>query len=311
MQSNSGASVRLYLVSQISVSSFSPALFQVCAKGTPSEQPESERAGRFKICFFQATRIVRQRRMLSAQIQMSGGMIINFFYNNTKTNQISTPISVKNIGTLHNQILDLYYSRHVFGTKESVSLKEKIAIVDQYYKEHGITPLFSTIVKRDTNIVNNLKLIISNSYTFETNYKVINDLYKKQVYSKDEYVFMKRFYDSIQPNLSNPETVLKIIDNFEGKLQNSNEYLPVEKKQLESVMSIAKSSVRYWAYGNGSFKATLATEFEWPSWVERDVGGAGMAVEGGAAEEYFIWTGGNPYVYFGTVLGFAAVASMI
>ncbi len=99
----------------------------------------------------------------------------------------------------------MYYSKHAFGTKESVSLKDKIAIVDQYYKEHDITPLFSTIVKRDTNIVYNLKRITSNSYSFETNYKVINDLYKKHAYSKDEYVFMKRFYDSIQPNLSNPE----------------------------------------------------------------------------------------------------------
>ncbi|VAW26235.1 hypothetical protein MNBD_BACTEROID07-935 [hydrothermal vent metagenome] len=108
-----------------------------------------------------------------------------------------------------------------------------------------------------------------------------------------------------------PDVVIKIIDNFEGKLQNSGKYSPIESKQLESVMSIAKSSVQYWSYGNGSLKAALATEYELPSWAERDIGGAGMAVEGGAAEEYFIWTGGNPYVYFGTVLGFAAVASMI
>ena len=40
--------------------------------------------------------------------------------NDAKTNQISTPISVKNIGPLHNQILNLYYSKHAFGTKESV-----------------------------------------------------------------------------------------------------------------------------------------------------------------------------------------------
>ena len=146
----------------------------------------------------------------------------------------------------------MYYSKHAFGTKESVSLKYRIAIVDQYYKEHGITPLFSTIVKRDTNIVYNLKRITSNSYSFETNYKVINDLYKKHVYSKDEYGFMKRFYDSIQPNLSNPEAVLKIIGSFEDELQNSGKYSPIESKQLESVMSIAKSSVQYWAYGNGS-----------------------------------------------------------
>ncbi len=73
--------------------------------------------------------------------------------NNIKINQSKTPITLKNIGTLHNQILNLYYSKHAFGTKESVSLKDKIAIVDEYYKEHDITPLFSTIVKQDTNIV--------------------------------------------------------------------------------------------------------------------------------------------------------------
>ena len=164
-------------------------------------------------------------------------------------------------------------------------MKDKIAIVDQYYKEHGITPLFSTIVKRDTNIVYNLKRITSNSYSFETNYKVINDLYKKHAYSKDEYDFMKRFYDSIQPNLSNPEAVLKIIGSFEKKLQNSNEYLPAEKNQLESVMAIAKSSVQYWAYGNGSFKSTLATEFELPDWTYRDIGGAASSVADLSAEE--------------------------
>lgn len=122
----------------------------------------------------------------------------------TNTTQIPKPINEKNIGLLHNQILNLYYSKHVFGAKESVSLKDKIAVVDQYYKEHGITPLFSTIVKQDTNIINNLKQIGSTGYSFEINYKIINDLYKKHIYSKDEYNFMKRFYDSIQSNLSNP-----------------------------------------------------------------------------------------------------------
>ena len=122
---------------------------------------------------------------------------------------------------------------------------------------------------------------------------------------------MKRFYDSIQPNLSNPEAVLKIIDNFEGQLQNSNEYLPVEKKQLESVMSVAKSSVQYWAYGNGSFKAGLAMEFEWPSWVERDVSGAGSAVMSTFAVDAYVATGFDPAGYFGAILGMAAVASMI
>jgi len=157
--------------------------------------------------------------------------------NDIKTNQNNHPITLKNIGTMHNQILDLYYSKHVFRAKESVSLKDKIAIVDEYYKEHNITPLFSTIVKQDTNLVYHLKQITSNSYQFTTNYK-INDLYNRHIYSKAEYTFMKRFYDSIQPNLSNPVAVLKIIGNFENELQNSSNYLKVEKEQLESVMCL-------------------------------------------------------------------------
>lgn len=40
------------------------------------------------------------------------------------------------------------------------------------------------------------------------------------------------------------------------------------------------------SYGNGSFKATPATEYELPGWAERDIRGAGMAVMGGYAEEY-------------------------
>jgi len=226
-----------------------------------------------------------------------------------KTNQNNTLITLKNIGTMHNQILDLFYSKHVFRAKESVSLKDKIAIVDQYYKEHGITPLFSTIVKQDTNIIHNLKQITTNTYNFNTNYKIINELYKNHTYSKAEYLFLKRFYDSIQPNLSNPVVVLKIIGNFEKELQNSSNYLKVEKEQLESVMSIAKSSVQYWSYGNGSFKATLATEGGLPSWVYRDVAGAGMAVEGGLAVTAAVFAG--PWGYFGAILGTAAVASMI
>ena len=218
---------------------------------------------------------------------------------------------MKNIGTMHNQILDLYYSKHVFRAKESVSLKDKIAIVDEYYKEHGITPLFSTIVKQDTNLVYHLKQITSNSYQFTTNYKIINDLYNRHIYSKAEYAFMKRFYDTIQPNLSNPVAVLKIIGNFEKELQNSNNYLKVEKEQLESVMSIAKSSVQYWAYGNGSFKASLATEGGLPHWVYRDIAGAGIAVTGGYATYAYLMTGFNPVGFFGAILGVAAIASMI
>lgn len=92
-------------------------------------------------------------------------------------------------------------------------------------------------------------------------------------------------------------------------MQNSGKYSPIESKQLESVMSIAKSSVQYWAYGNGSFKASLATEGGLPSWVYRDVAGAGMAVEGGYAVTAVVFAG--PWGYFGAILGTAAVASMI
>ncbi len=232
--------------------------------------------------------------------------------NDTKIKQNNpTQIPLNRIGAMHNQILNLYYSKYQFGTKESVSLKDKIAIVDEYYKEHGITPLFSTIVKEDTNLIYYAKQIASNSYNFKTNYKIINNLYKNHTYSKAEYSFMKRFYDSIQPNLTKPDVVLKIIANFENELQNSGNFLQVEKEQLESVMSIAKSSVQYWSYGNGSFKATLETEYELPTWAERDIAGAGMAVEGGYAVNVYFATGLDPLGYFGTILGFAAVASMI
>ncbi len=122
-------------------------------------------------------------------------------------------------------------------------------------------------------------------------------------------MFLKRFYDSIQPNLSNPVAVLKIIGNFEKELQNNNNYLKVEKEQLESVMSIAKSSVQYWSYGNGSFKATLATEGGLPSWVYRDVGGAASSVADLSAEEGAAIAG--PWGFFGVMLGKAAIASMI
>lgn len=93
-------------------------------------------------------------------------------------------------------------------------------------------------------------------------------------------------------------------------MQNSNEYLPVEKKQLESVMSIAKSSLQYWVYGNGYFKAGLATDNA-PVWVYRDLAGAGGAVYSGTAVTAFVATGFDPAGYFGAILGMAAVASMI
>jgi hypothetical protein len=109
--------------------------------------------------------------------------------------------------------------------------------------------------------------------------------------------------------ISHPEVVLKIIDNFEGNLQNSNEYLPVEKKQLESVMSIAKSSVQYWAYGSGHFKAGLATDVYVPEWVDRDIAGAGGSLLSGTAVTAATFLG--PWGYFGAILGTAAIASMI
>ena len=120
---------------------------------------------------------------------------------------------------------------------------------------------------------------------------------------------MKRFYDSIQPNLSNPVAVLKIIGNFEKELQNNNNYLKVEKEQLESVMSIDKSSVQYWSYGNGSFKATLATEYELPAWASHDIAGAASSVADLSAEEGAAIAG--PWGFFGVMLGTAAIASMI
>ena len=103
--------------------------------------------------------------------------------------------------------------------------------------------------------------------------------------------------------------VLKIIGNFEKELQNSSKYLPAEKNQLESVMSIAKSSVQYWTYGNGSFKSTLATEFELPTWAERDIGGAASSVMDGSAEDGAGIAG--PWGFFAVMLGTAAIASMI
>ncbi len=222
----------------------------------------------------------------------------------------TTPITLKNIGSLHNQILNMYYSKYAFGTKEGVSLKDKIAVVDKYYKEHGITPLFSAIVKQDTNIIYNLKQITSGSYNFKINFKIIDGFYKRHIYSKAEYNFMKRFYDSLQPNLAKPGVIIKIINSFENELRNSKNYLPIEKNQLESVMAIAKSSMQYWTYGNGSFKESLSTE-ELPTWAERDISGAGSAVMSTYAVDAYVATGFDPVGYFGAILGMAAVASMI
>jgi hypothetical protein len=57
-------------------------------------------------------------------------------------------------------------------------------------------------------------------------------------------------------------------------------------------------------------KATLATEFELPTWAERDIGGAASSVADLSAEEGAIIAGG-PWGFFGVMLGTAAIASMI
>ncbi len=207
--------------------------------------------------------------------------------------------------------MNLYYSKYAFGTKEGVSLKDKIAVVDKYYKEHGITPLFSTIVKKDTNLIFYYKKISSKDYTFNTSYSIIKDLYRKGIYSKSEYLFMTDFYDSIQSYLSNPTVVLKKINNFEMKLESRSNFSSAEINQLESVMAIAKSSVQYWAYGNGHFKAGLSTEDEIPNWVYWDLTGAGTAVTAGYASYAYMMTGFNPAAFWVAVLGMAAISSMI
>lgn len=92
-------------------------------------------------------------------------------------------------------------------------------------------------------------------------------------------------------------------------MQNSSKYSSVESKQLESMLSVAKSSIQYRAYGNGHFKAALATEDELPTWAVRDIAGAGSAVISGAAVVGATIAG--PWGYFGAILGTGAIASMI
>ncbi|MBN2637903.1 MAG: hypothetical protein JXR65_02300 [Bacteroidales bacterium] len=228
--------------------------------------------------------------------------------NGTEIGTDNKSINLENIGPMHNQILDLYYSHYKFGTKEEVSINEKIAVVDKYFKGKGITPLFSEIVQKDSGILLNIRQLSSSAYTFQKNYEVINSLYQEGKYSEAEYLFIVQFYDAIEPYLSYPDTVISIIKQYQKKLDDANNMLDTEKEQLQCVMAIAKSSREYWSTGNGSFKSGYAVQDELPSWVYRDVGGAGASVVSGVATTAAVF---GPWGYFGVILGSAAVASMI
>jgi hypothetical protein len=98
----------------------------------------------------------------------------------TKNNASMRTITHLNAGEHHNNLISIYYSKYPERVKEviegTVSLDEKIMIVDEYYKQHNIKPLFSEIVANNQKILEFLNMMQSNetSLEFYNNYFELN-----------------------------------------------------------------------------------------------------------------------------------------
>jgi hypothetical protein len=188
----------------------------------------------------------------------------------TKNSASMGSITHLNAGEHHNNLISIYYSKYPERVKEfiegTVSLDEKIMIVDEYYKQHNIKPLFSEIVANNQKILEFLNMMQSN----ETSLDFYNNYFELNTQNTKALEMQKKSIDILKG-----ENIIEGFTSFEKEIMQS-EFGKQLKHSIIASIKVTIASNDWWEEESNDEIAA-----GWPGWIVKDAMGAWFALESG------------------------------
>lgn len=204
-------------------------------------------------------------------------------------------------GVMHNEILELYYSKN--NMMKSVSVDEKMKIVDEYLIKKGYSFTFSKLVTPNSSYKKTANLLNNYEMGFSDTYDLLETIYTAQEISFNEYSFSKDLLQVMQDNVGNSDKVLYYIRELEQSIVSNKNYSSEEVNKFYLVLSITKHSIEYWK------SVEIGANSKGMPWYVKDSVGAMTGMSTGLVG-YATLLGG-PIGGSLALLGSAALSSMI
>ncbi|MDI3527522.1 MAG: hypothetical protein PWR03_1705 [Tenuifilum sp.] len=205
-------------------------------------------------------------------------------------------------GKMHNEILDIFYSKNQVNSKASIT--EKIKIIDEYFiNEKGYKFSFSEIINSKSNLSSYFETLNSCSFNYEDGYNLLNELKENSEISINEFNFANNLLMLMEKNSSNSNSIILNINELEENILNNTNYSSEEQEKFLNVLAITKYSIEYW--NNNSSK----TNSKGMPWYVKDSVGAMTGMSTGLVGYATLLAG--PIGGSLALIGSAAFSSMI
>lgn len=205
-------------------------------------------------------------------------------------------------GKMHNEILDIFYSKNQVNSKASIT--EKIKIIDEYFiTEKGYKFSFSEIINSKSNLSSYFETLNSCSFNYEDGYSLLNKLKENSEITINEFNFANNLLMTMEKNSSNSNSIIFKINELEESILNNTNYGSEEQEKFLNVLAITRHSIEYW--NNNSSK----TNSKGMPWYVKDSVGAMTGMSTGLVGYATLLAG--PIGGSLALIGSAAFSSMI
>ena len=207
----------------------------------------------------------------------------------------SAAVAGLDYGQAHNDIIDSYYNRN---DRTTLTLAEKIALVDDYFVQEGITPLFSEMVTQNRDLELFLIDMNDNDHTLTYYANMFDSLHVSGYSTERELAYQLDVIDAL---VENSEVVNQraVIDNLRDLAMVEDFLVEASRQRVLGGLDITMDSMDYWtSQGRGV------------PWYTKDAMGALYAWNSGIAAWACAVTA-NPAAGAAVVIGVAAVSSML
>jgi len=198
-------------------------------------------------------------------------------------------------GQAHNDIIDSYYNRN---NRTTLTLAEKIALVDDYFVQEGITPLFSEMVAQNRDLELFLIDMNDNDHTLAYYADMFDSLNVAGYSTERELAYQLDVIDALVEN-SDVVDQRAVIDDLRDLAMVEDFLVEASRERVLGGLDITMDSMDYWtSQGRGL------------PWYTKDAMGALYAWNSGMAAWASAVTA-NPGAGAAVVVGVAAVSSML
>ena len=208
-----------------------------------------------------------------------------------------TSLSLRNLGEMHNDMLEIYYS-HDVNSKSANSLKQKIEIVDSYFLQQNISPSFSDLLDSIPEMYDFLALVDSSNLTL-AQYAALFEEFRVEGWSTEkELEYQLEVIERIAQGADIDMVIDGIVDVKQMVMVDQLIDEAIKSRMIDA-LDISLYSLDYWN-----------TQEKRLPWYARDMMGAVFAWNSGMAAVGAAVGGGAPGAA-AVMVGCAAISSMV